>query len=94
MISYKTDEEIELIRESSLLVARTLAEVAKLIEPGVTSVKLDKIAEEYIRDNGGIPAFKGFNGFPNTLCISPNEQVVHGIPDLTKPYDRWRYYFC
>lgn len=81
MIHYKTDEEIELIRESSLLVARTLAEVAKKIEPGVTSLELDKIAEEFIRDNGAIPAFKGLKGFPNTLCISPNEQVVHGIPD-------------
>jgi len=85
MISYKTEEEIELIRESSLLVARTLAEVAKKIEPGVTSLELDKIAEEYIRDHGGVPAFKGYNGFPNSLCISPNEQVVHGIPDKS-PY--------
>ena len=85
MISYKTEEEIELIRESSLLVARTLAEVAKKIEPGVTSLELDKIAEEYIRDHGGVPALKGYNGFPNSLCISPNEQVVHGIPDKS-PY--------
>ncbi len=80
MIFYKTDEEIELIRESSLLVAKTHAEVAKLITPGVTSLELDKVAEEFIRDNGGVPAFKGYGGFPNTLCISPNEQVVHGIP--------------
>ncbi|MBX7203464.1 MAG: type I methionyl aminopeptidase [Bacteroidia bacterium] len=86
MIYYKTNEEIELIRESSLLVARTLAEVAKSIQPGVTSLQLDKIAEEFIRDNGGIPAFKGLNGFPNTLCMSPNEQVVHGIPD-NRPYE-------
>jgi methionyl aminopeptidase len=83
MIYYKTNEEIEKIRESSLLVARTLGEVAKHIEPGVTSLQLDKIAEEFIRDNGGIPAFKGFNGFPNSLCMSPNDQVVHGIPDNT-----------
>jgi len=86
MIYYKTSEEIEKIRVSSLLVARTLAEVAKTIRPGVTSLELDKIAEEFIRDNGGIPAFKGYNGFPNSLCISPNEQVVHGIPN-NRPYE-------
>ncbi len=86
MIYYKTAEEIECIRVSSLLVARTLAEVAKIISPGVTSLQLDKIAEEYIRDHGGIPAFKGYGGFPNSLCISPNEQVVHGIPD-NRPYE-------
>jgi methionyl aminopeptidase len=80
MIYYKTREEIDLIRESSLLVSKTLAEIANHIEPGVSSLRLDKIAEEYIRDNGGVPAFKGYNGFPNSLCISPNEQVVHGIP--------------
>lgn len=80
MIYYKTEEEIELIKESSLLVAKTHAEVAKLIQPGVSTLVLDKIAEEFIRDNGGVPAFKGYSGFPNTLCVSPNEQVVHGIP--------------
>ena len=78
---YKTEEEIDLIRESSLLVAKTHAEIAGLIKPGVTSLELDEIAEEFIRDNGGVPAFKGYNGFPNTLCISPNNQVVHGIPN-------------
>ena len=76
----KTEEEIELIRESSLLVGKTLAEVAKLIEPGVDTVRLDTVAEEFIRDNGGIPGFKGMYDFPNTLCISVNSQVVHGIP--------------
>ena len=81
MIYYKTAEEIERIRDSSLLVALTLGEVAKHIEPGVTSLQLDKIAEEFIRDNGGVPAFKGYGGFPNSLCMSPNEQVVHGIPN-------------
>lgn len=86
MIYYKTNEEIEKIRVSSLLVARALAEVAKIIRPGITSLELDKIAEEYIRDNGGVPAFKGYNGFPNSLCISPNEQVVHGIPN-NRPYE-------
>ena len=83
MIYYKTSEEIELIRESSLLVAKSLAEVAKIIRAGITTLELDKRAEEYIRDNGGIPAFKGYSGFPNTLCISPNSQVVHGIPGNT-----------
>ncbi len=81
MIYYKSEEEIELIRESSLLVAKTHAEVAKLIRPGITTLELDAIAEEFIRDNGGVPAFKGFSGFPNSLCVSPEEQVVHGIPN-------------
>ena len=81
MIYYKTEEEIELIKDSSLLVAKTHAEIAKFIKPGVTSIFLDKIAEEFINDNGGKPAFKGYNKFPNTLCVSPNEEVVHGIPN-------------
>ncbi len=77
---YKTKEEIELIRESSLLVGKTLAEVAKIIKPGITTLSLDKIAEEFIKDNDAVPAFKGYSGFPNTLCISINSHVVHGIP--------------
>ena len=81
MIYYKTEEEIELVRKSSLLGAKTHAEIAGLIKPGITTLALDKIAEEFIRDNGGVPAFKGYGGFPNTLCMSPNEQVVHGIPN-------------
>ena len=81
MIYYKTEEEIELVRKSSLLVAKTHAEIAGLIEPGITTLALDKIAEEFIGDNGGVPAFKGYRGFPNTLCMSPNDQVVHGIPN-------------
>ncbi len=81
MIYYKTEEEIDLIRNSSLLVAKTHAEIAGLIKPGITTLALDKIAEEFIRDNGGVPAFKGYGGFPNTLCMSPNDQVVHGIPN-------------
>jgi len=81
MINYKTEEEIDLVRESSLLVAKTHAEIASFLKPGITSLELDKIAEEFIRDNGGVPAFKGYNGFPCTLCMSPNEQVVHGIPN-------------
>jgi len=84
MIHYKSDEEIELIKESSLLVGKTLAEVAKHIEPGIQTIKLDKIAEEFIRDHGALPGFKGYGGFPNTLCISINEQVVHGIPGKRK----------
>ena len=80
MIIYKSIEEIEIIRESSLLVGKTLAEVAKALKPGVKTKALDKIAEEYIRDNDAVPGFKGYNGFPATLCISINEQVVHGIP--------------
>ena len=81
MIYYKTEEQIELVRKSSLLVAKTHAEIAGLIKPGITTLALDKIAEEFIRDNGGAPAFKGYGGFPNTLCMSPNDQVVHGIPN-------------
>ncbi|MGY4383883.1 methionyl aminopeptidase [Pedobacter sp. UYP24] len=79
-IYYKSLEEIELIRESSLLVSKTLAEVAKVIEPGITTKSLDNLAFTFIRDHGAIPAFLNYNGFPNSLCISPNGQVVHGIP--------------
>ena len=81
MIDYKTEEEIEVQKESSLLVGKTLAEVAKLIRPGVTTLELDKVAEEFIRDHNAIPGFKDYNGFPNSLCTSVNEQVVHGIPN-------------
>ena len=81
MIYYKSEEEINLVRESSLLVAKTHAEIARHIKPGISSLELDLLAEEFIRDNGGVPAFKGYNGFPCTLCVSPNEQVVHGIPN-------------
>ncbi len=80
MIFYKTQEEIEFIRNSSLLVSRALAEVAKYIKPGVTTLTLDKVGEEFIRDNRGYPAFLGYRGFPNSLCISVNEEVVHGLP--------------
>jgi len=80
MLYLKTDEEIGLLRESNLLVSKTLAEIATLIKPGVTTLYLDKIAETYIRDNGGIPGFKGYGGFPSTLCTSVNEEVVHGFP--------------
>jgi len=80
MIYLKTDEEIELMRVANQLVGATLAEVAKNIAPGVTTLQLDKIAEEFICDHGARPLFKGYNGFPNALCISINENVVHGIP--------------
>lgn len=80
-IFYKTDEEIELIKESSLLVGKTLAEVAKKIKPGVTTLELDRLAEEFIRDNDAIPGFLGMYDFPNTLCTSLNSAVVHGIPN-------------
>ncbi len=80
-IYYKTEEEIELIRKSSLLVTETIAEVGKYVKPGVTTLELDGIAETFIRDHGAIPAFKGYADFPNTLCTSLNEQVVHGIPN-------------
>ncbi|HEY0053994.1 MAG TPA: type I methionyl aminopeptidase [Pedobacter sp.] len=79
-VLYKTDEEIELIRKSSLLVSKTLGEVARVIEPGVKTIELNRLAETFIRDNGGVPAFLNYNGFPYSLCISPNEQVVHGFP--------------
>ncbi len=81
MIYLKTDEEIELLRESNLLVAKTLGVLASRIKPGVTTLELDKIAEEYIRDNGAIPGFLHYQGYPNTLCTSVNDQVVHGIPN-------------
>jgi methionyl aminopeptidase len=80
MIHIRTAEEIELIRESNLLVCKTLGELAKWIKPGITTNKLDQIAEEYIRDAGGVPGFLGYQGFPKTLCTSVNDQVVHGIP--------------
>ncbi len=80
MVLIKTEEEIQRVKESSLLVSKTLAEVTKTIAPGVETIQLDRIAEEFIRDNGGVPGFKGYNGFPNTLCISVNDEVVHGIP--------------
>lgn len=80
MIYIKTDAEVELLRESNLLVSRTLAEVARHIRPGVTTLELDSIAETFIRDNGALPGFKGYAGFPNTLCTSVNDEVVHGIP--------------
>ena len=80
MLVYKTEEEIEILKRNNDLVSRTLAEVAKLVKPGVTTLELDRRAEEYIRDNGAVPGFLGYGGYPNTLCTSVNDQVVHGIP--------------
>jgi methionyl aminopeptidase len=87
MVHYKTEDEIELIKEGAIILGQAHAEVAKLIAPGVNTSMLDKVAEEFIRDNEGIPSFKGYNGFPYTLCVSPNEQVVHGFPSDNKLQD-------
>ncbi|TDL99203.1 MAG: type I methionyl aminopeptidase [Flavobacteriaceae bacterium] len=83
MIKLKTKEQIELIRQSALLVSKTLGMIAGEIKPGITTLHLDKLAETFIRDHGGIPGFLGMYDFPNTLCVSPNQQVVHGIPNQT-----------
>ena len=80
MIHIKTKEEVELLRENNLLVSATLAEVGRHIKPGVTTLELDRIAEDFIRSHGAVPGFLGYGGFPNTLCVSVNENVVHGIP--------------
>lgn len=83
MIKLKSREEIELMRESALIVSKTLGVLASEIKPGVTTLYLDKLAEEHIRDLGAVPGFLGLYDFPNTLCISPNAQVVHGMPNNT-----------
>lgn len=80
MIFLKTDEEIELMRIANRLVGMTLGEVAKHVQPGVTTLRLNEIAEEFIRSHGAIPSFLGYSGFPYSLCISVNENVVHGFP--------------
>lgn len=80
MIYYKTNDEIELMRQSNLIVSKTLAHVASLLKVGKSGKIIDKLAEEFIRDHGGIPAFKGYRGFPSSLCMSVNDAVVHGIP--------------
>ena len=80
MILLKSPEEIEYIRKSSLLVSQTHAMLVEYIKPGVKTARLDELAEQFIRDNGAKPSFKGYGGFPATLCISMNEQVVHGFP--------------
>lgn len=85
-IILKTDEEIELMRQSNRLVGMTLGELSKHIKPGVTTLQLDRIAETFIRDHGAVPTFLGYNGFPNSICASVNENVVHGIPN-NKPLE-------
>ena len=80
MIYLKTEEEIGLMREANQLVGKTLGEIAKFIKPGISTLQLDKIAETFIRDHGAVPAFLGYGGFPNSICASVNENVVHGIP--------------
>ncbi len=80
MIHYKSKEEIELIRESALIVSKTLGLMAEHIRPGITPLQLDKIAEEFIRDQGAVPGFLGLYDYPNTIITSVNEQVVHGLP--------------
>lgn len=81
MIYLKTDEEIELMRVSNRLVGMTHGELSKHIRPGITTLELDKIADEFIRDHGAVPSFLGYGGFPNSICTSVNEHVVHGIPN-------------
>ena len=80
MIYLKTEEEIELLRENNILVSKTLAEVGRHIKPGVTTKQLDKIIEDFIRSHGATPAFLGYQGYPASITVSVNEQVVHGIP--------------
>ncbi|HUS85623.1 MAG TPA: type I methionyl aminopeptidase [Bacteroidales bacterium] len=82
MLHLKSAEEIELLRASNQMVSRILALLAEVIKPGVTTLELDRIAEEYIRGQGAVPGFKGYNGFPATLCTSVNDEVVHGIPSM------------
>ena len=83
MIKVKSREEIEIMRESALVVSKTLGMLANEVKPGVTTLYLDKLAEDFIRSEGAIPGFLGLYDFPNTLCMSPNSQVVHGIPNKT-----------
>ena len=80
MVKPKTEEEIELLRENAILVSKTLAEVGKIVAPGVSTLELNRVAETFIRDNGAIPSFLGYDGFPAALCISVNDTVVHGFP--------------
>ena len=80
MVYYKTEEEINIIRENALILSKAHGEVASIIREGITTKELDNRAEEYIKDHGGLPSFKGYNGFPYSLCISVNSAVVHGFP--------------
>ena len=80
MVRPKTEEEIALMRENAIIVSKTLAEVGKIVAPGVTTLELNRVAETFIRDNGAVPSFLGYDGFPYALCISVNDVVVHGFP--------------
>lgn len=80
MIIYKTPEEVELIRQNCLLVNNTIAEVGKVIKPGISTLRLNNIAEEFIRDHDSIPSFKNYHGFPYACCMSVNDAIVHGFP--------------
>lgn len=84
MIEYKSTKEIELIRESGRITGRTLELLERSVRPGMTTLELDRLAEDFIRSNGAVPAFKGYKGFPRTVCISVNNEVVHGIPGNRK----------
>lgn len=87
MIHYKTSEEIELIKKSAQILGKAHAEIARMIKPGAKTSDMDQVAEEFIRDHGGVPSFLNYNGFPYTLCVSPNEQVVHGFPSASELRD-------
>jgi methionyl aminopeptidase len=80
VIHYKNREQVEIIKESALILGKAHGEVAKHVKVGVKTIELDRIAEEFIKDHGGVPSFKNYNGFPSSLCISLNENVVHGFP--------------
>lgn len=81
MIYYKTEEEIDIIKEGADILGRAHGLIARAIKPGIKTIELDKIAFDFITELGGKPSFKGYNGFPSTLCISVNDQVVHGFPN-------------
>ena len=83
MILYKSNEEVEIMRHSALLVGQAIAEVAKAIKPGISTHELDLVAEQFILDNGGVPSFKNYKGYPFATCISVNDAVVHGFPNKT-----------
>lgn len=87
MIVIKSEQELEFMREAGRIVAQALLELKGIIEPGITTMELDRVAEHHIRSSGGVPAFKGYCGFPASICASVNEQVVHGIPSLRKLKD-------
>ncbi len=85
MIHYKNEEQIKLMRQSALLVSKTLAEIAKILKPGITTLSIDKFIGSYIRDNNGIPSFLNYHGYPFNSCISVNDVVVHGFPNGAEP---------